>query len=170
MANPSPQHTPTDGLGVAAYVHVTGTGVTTSNSAIGTSDNYKPNGNPYSLTLSVSAAGGHAATCQLTASLVDVSNTAYSPTGSFVYHSDNNPSSGSPSWYRPSVGSAGGSQAYSGDVASISSSGLITALNPGMAKIFIYFPTFDNTLGNMTGNYPVPQESIFAAINVQVIP
>ena len=28
MANPNPQHTPTDGLNVAAYVHVAGTNLT----------------------------------------------------------------------------------------------------------------------------------------------
>lgn len=188
MANPSPQHNPTDGLGVAAYVQVTGTGIT--NRAGGglttgtemTGAGY-PNGQgiggvastnhpvaQYALSLSVSASGGLAATCQLTTVLKDVANTTYSTSnsGNTVYKSYNNPAAGSPSWYRPSPGTTGGTTGnttYNASVASVSSTGLITALFPGQAIIEVQFPTFDNVMtpedDATTGN---PTQMIYAQI------
>jgi len=73
MPNPNPAHNPTDGLKSASYVHVSGTGVA-ANLSVGAN---KPNPGNYALTLSLSAAGGHAATCQLSPSLVDVANTSF---------------------------------------------------------------------------------------------
>lgn len=151
MANPNPQHNPTDGLGVAAVVQVSGTGITAEH----TPATGAPNPGPYSLSLNV---GGtpNPTTCQLTASLVDVNNTAYSPVGSFVYKSYNN--------FTATESAFAG---YSGKIASVSGSGLITALSPGQAIIEVQFPTFDNTLGNdaNTGN---PDEMVYAQIIVQV--
>ena len=87
MANPNPQHVPTDGLGVAAYVQVTGTGIT--NPSGGTNTHPGSNGNngqgigataggtfpnaQYALTLSL----GGTNTCQLTTVLKDVQNNTY---------------------------------------------------------------------------------------------
>jgi hypothetical protein len=175
MANPTPQHNPTDGLGVAAYVHVTGSGVgsigaTFSGQGNGASSSGVLPNAQYGLILSLSSAGGKSNTCQLTASAVDAKNNAYSTVGSFVYKSYNNPSNGSPSWYKPSRGSSTGNSVsnYNDNVASVSSSGLITAIAVGQAIIEVQFPTFDNTIGNdaNTGN---PDEMIYAQIVVEVI-
>lgn len=163
MANPNPQHNPTDGLNVAAYVQVTGTNITncasggltvateaTANDTTGlngqgygavASTNH-PNAQ-YTLQLSLSSKtiGGtsYAKTCQLTTVLKDVANTTYTPVGSPTYKSYNDPDAGSPSWFKPSP-FAGYSD---GSVASVSSSGLITALALGQAIIEVQFPTFD---------------------------
>ena len=163
MANPNPQHNPTDGLNVAAYVQVTGTNITncasggltvateaTANDTTGlngqgygavASTNH-PNAQ-YTLQLSLSSTtiGGtsYAKTCQLTTVLKDVANTTYTPVGSPTYKSYNDPDAGSPSWFKPSP-FAGYSD---GSVASVSSSGLITALALGQAIIEVQFPTFD---------------------------
>jgi hypothetical protein len=188
--NPSPQHTPTDGLGVAAYVQLSGSSGSSVIEAVGTAfpgqgngasaSGTKPNAQ-YGLTLSVSGAGGYASSLAATASLVDAQNNPYDPSDldQFTAISYNNPSAGSPSWYRPSPGSSGGSSAYDADVASISAAGIsgstssvtITALNPGWAVCEVAFATFDNTLGN-TAQPPADQPvmKIFVQVLVQVIP
>jgi hypothetical protein len=170
VSNPNPQHNPTDGLGVAAYVQVTGTNITncsgggltpatesTANDSRGLNGQgygavagvrATPPGTSYpnaqytlQLSLGSKTYGGVAyfSTCQLTTVLKDVANVTYSPAGSPTYKSYNDPDAGSPSWFRPSV-FAGYSD---GSVASVSSSGLITALAVGQAIIEVQFPTFD---------------------------
>lgn len=172
MANPIPQHNPTDGLGVAAYVHVSGTGIGATSQLPGqgngaSSSGVLPNAQ-YSLLLNVSGSP-NPSTCQLTATAVDAKNNAYSTVNSFVYKSYNYPLAGSPAWYNPKRGSSTGNSVsnYNDNVASVSSSGLITAVAPGQAIIEIEFPVFDNTLGNQpnTGN---PYEMIYAQVIVQV--
>ena len=199
MANPNPQHTPTDGLGVAAYVTLSGSSGSSViyNSSGGANKSNGNNGQgigpgtaasghfpvaQYSLTLSVSAAGGYASSLAVTAALVDVGNNAYTPVGTIVAKSYNNPSAGSPAWYNPS-NFAG----YSADVASVSESGVsssnevftITALNPGQAIVECAFPTFDNTLGNQEPQSPPsppnpetlnPLMAIYAQVVVTVLP
>jgi hypothetical protein len=59
-----------------------------------------------------------------------------------VYKSYNDPQAGSPAWYRPSNGTAG-PETYNANVASVSSTGLITGLAVGQAIIEVQFPTFD---------------------------
>lgn len=188
--NPSPQHTPTDGLGVAAFVHLSGSSgssVIESNGAAfpGQGNGASASGvNPvaqYGLTLSVSASGGYASSLAALASLVDVKNNPYVPSDldQFTAISYNNPSAGSPAWYNPSPGTSGGSTAYNADIASASAAGIsgstssvtITALHPGQAIIEVAFATFDNTLGN-TAQPPADQPvmKIFAQVVVQVIP
>jgi len=88
MANPSPAHNPTDGLGSAVYVQLSGTNVTPY---LTPSANH-PNPAHYSVTLSLSGAGGFASSVVITPSLVDVSDAAYAATAaSWVYNSYNNP-------------------------------------------------------------------------------
>ena len=189
--NPNPQHVPTDGLGVAAYVQVTGTNLSNrANGGLTVATEATPNdttglngqgigavastnrpGAQYELVLSLSGAtiGGtvYASTCQLTTVLKDVANVTYSPVGSPVYRSESNPSAGSPAWYKPS-NFAG----YTPDVASVSSSGLITALAKGQANIEILFPTFDNTesaQGEPFENVTDPNDMIYARVLVNVV-
>lgn len=192
MANPSPQHTPTDGLNVAAFVQVTGTNVVNNSGGAGSAQGTTgfplgqgigaaPSANhpvaQYALTLSLSAATvngvSYAATCQLTTVLKDVANTTYTPSGSPVYRSYGDPGNkagSAPAWYNPSNFSG-----YHADVASVSSSGLITARNIGQTVIEVAFPTFDNTLGNDpnasgdAGMAGEPKNFIYAQINVYVI-
>ena len=196
MANPNPQHNPTDGLGVAAYVQVTGTNVTnrsggagaaqgTAGVPLGQGIGAAPSTNhpvaQYALTLSLSAATvngvSYAATCQLTTILKDVKNNTYSTsnTANTVYKSYNDPAAGSPSWYRPSPGLSGngklGTQvAYNANIASVSSTGLVTAISEGQAAIEIQFPTFDNVMtpedNTETGN---PTQMIYVQVLVTVI-
>jgi len=189
--NPNPQHNPTDGLGVAAYVTVSGSN---GNSVINNSSGgaNKTNGNngqgigpgtaasgnfpvaQYSLTLSVGANGGYETALVCLATLKDVGNNAYSPVGSIVVKSYNNPSAGSPTWYNPS-NFAG----YSADVASVSDTAsisvgsesfVITALNPGQAIVEVQFPTFDNTNGDAGNEQENPIDMIYVQIVVTVIP
>ncbi len=197
MANPNPQHNPTDGLGVAAYVQVTGTNVKnranggltvategTANDTTGlngqgygavASTNH-PNAQ-YQLQMSLSAKtiGGtaYAATTQLTTVLKDVANSTYTPVGSPVYRSYNDPANkagSAPTWYRPSNFGT-----YDANVASVSSTGLITARALGQAIIEVAFPTFDNTLGNDpdasgdAGMRGEPKNFIFNQIVVNVV-
>lgn len=132
MPNPNPQHNPTDGLGVAAYVVLsggTGSSALTNHSggalAHGSTNAALNGGNgqgigategnagsvatapgfpvaQYAITLSLSGAAGFETTAVLTAALVDVQNNAYTPVSSFTAHSYNDPAAGSPAWYNPS--------------------------------------------------------------------
>ena len=169
MANPNPQHVPTDGLNVAAYVQVTGTNITncagggltiateaTANDTTGlngqgygaVASSSKPVGAvaQYALRLSLSGKtiGGtvYASTCQLNTVLKDVHNAAYTGIQSPTYKSYNDPLAGNPAWYRPSNGQAG-PETYNPNVASVSSAGLITAIAVGQAIIEVQYPTFD---------------------------
>lgn len=209
MANPNPQHNPTDGLNVAAYVQLTGTNLSnranggltvateaTANDttglngqgfgAVGNIAN-RPNAQ-YELVLSLAGKtyGGtvYANTCQLTVVLKDVAGTTYTPVGSPVYFSSADPANkagAAPAWYSPS-NFAG----YDPNVASVSSSGLITARALGQAIIEVQFPTFDNTLSSPQagGTYPAntpgtsgtatpqqsnPNEMIYAQVVVNVV-
>src|SRR5208337_2500653 len=130
MANPNPQHTPTDGLGVAAYVQLSGSSgssVIESNGAAfpGQGTGAVPSGTrpvaQYGLTLSVSSAGGYVNSLAVLADLVDAQNNVYVPSDldQFTAISYNNPSAGSPAWYNPS-NFAG----YSADVASVAVAGI----------------------------------------------
>lgn len=176
MANPNPQHNPTDGLGVAAYVTLTGTGLTNpsggslahpgSNGANGqgigaTSGGVFPNAQ-YALTLSLAGTS----TCQLTTVIKDVQNNTYSQVTAPTYFSYGDPANkaGSPpAWYNPS-NFAG----YDPNVASVSSSGLITARHAGQTIIEVAFATFDNTLGNDGQAQKEPNNFIYAQIIVTV--
>ncbi len=190
MANPNPQHNPTDGLAVAAYVTVTGTNVVNNSGgaaatqgmtgyplgqgigACATSDDPQAQ---YELTLSLGSKTvngvAYSNTCQLTTILKDVLSNTYATSGSVVYHSYGNPVG---AWYNPSNGISGNGLlanqvAYSAVTASVSGSGLVTGLHVGQAVIGVQYPVFDNNLGNEStmGN---PQEMIFAQIVVNVIP
>jgi hypothetical protein len=200
MSNPNPQHVPTDGLNVAAYVQVTGTNISNHNGGgltVATEASYPgtvaapalgqgfgavaSTNHPvaqYFLPLSLSSKTifGVALhnTCQLTTVLKDVANSTY--TGAVntpVYKSYNNPSAGTPSWFRPSVfaDATSTSPAYNTDVASVSGSGLITAIATGQAVIEVQFPTFDDVMTpEQDHDTSDPTMMIYAQVLVQVIP
>jgi hypothetical protein len=191
MANPNPQHTPTDGLGVAAYVTLSGgTGASAISSPSGGTPVHPGavaspiNGQgigataggvfpvaQYAITLSLSAASTYETVAVLTAAAVDVKNNAYSPVSNFTAESYNDPAAGSPAWYRPS-NFAG----YSPNVASVVASGTndatitVTALAVGQAVIEVAFPTFDNTLGTDPQAELEPDNFIYVQVIVTVIP
>jgi len=189
MANPNPQHNPTDGLAVAAYVQVTGTNVTNNSGGagaaqgtvgfplgqgIGAAPSTKHPVAQYELTLSLGSktVNGvvYSNTCQLTTVVKDVANTTYSPVNSPVYKSYGNPVGG---FYNPSNAVSGNGLlanqvAYSALTASVSAGGLVTALHVGQTIVDVQFPVFDNTLGNEStmGN---PKNMIYIQIVVNVI-
>lgn len=135
MANPSPQHNPTDGLGTATQITLTAAAQALTTVIAG---------RVYTVTLSVSATG-FASSTTLTATIKDVGGSAFtSGNGNAVsYKSYNNPSAGAPSWLHLSQFAG-----YAADVASVSTpAGVITALAPGQAVIEAKFPTFDTTDG-----------------------
>ena len=196
---------PTTGVGVAAYVQVTGTNITNrANGGLTVASEATPNDTTglngqgygavastnhpcaqYALTLSLSGKtiGGTAypSTCQLTTVLKDVANsTVTSSNGnSPVYLSRMDPlaANNESAWYKPSpFVPPTSSPAYNGSIASVSGSGLITALANGQAIIEVQFPTFDNTLGNQTGGTTNPNpdaysplQMIYAQILVNVV-
>ena len=180
MANPSPQPTPTSGVGTAAYVQVSGTNLGNCSQPVGGAGQGTgaiPSANhpvaQYALTLSlasktISGVAYHN-TCQLTTTIKDVANTTFSGTNSPVYKSYANPSGG---FYNPSVFTPpSGSPAYSGQIASVSGGGLITALAVGQCIIEVQFSTFDDvqTPATNTGTAN-PWQMIYAQIVLNVVP
>jgi hypothetical protein len=176
MANPNPSHNPTDGLSTAVAVQVSGTGVTALHTP-GAPGTASINAGPYSVTLSVSAAGGNASSVVLTPVLVDAKNNSYSATSaSWVYRSYNDPqiTESTFSSLSPSV-------SYTAKVASVGASGAstvtVTALAVGQAIIEVEYPTFDNTEGSITvGNLggasagtTVPKDAIYTQVIVTVV-
>lgn len=57
-------------------------------------------------------------------------------------------------------------------VATVSSTGLITAVKPGGVEVEVSFPTFNNTSGTAGTTFGggVPLNKIYATVNVQVVP
>jgi hypothetical protein len=181
MANPSPAHNPTDGLGSAAFVQMSGTGVT----AVLTPSANHPNPAHYRVNLSVSGANGVPSSVVVTPSLVDVANTAYGSTAaSWVYRSYNDPQvteasfqtgPGNPTnlWPKPT---------QTAKLCSVGASGAatvtVTALSPGKAVVEAVYPTFDGSIGSITvGNEggpsagtTVPKDEIFSALHVTIFP
>jgi hypothetical protein len=152
MANPNPQHNPTDGLGVAAVVLLTATPVvlTKVGSQVAVNAGTTPGGHQYAVTLSLA----NSATTTLTEVLTDVKGNTYTRVGAAVYKSYNDPAF---TGYNPSNAISGNGLlanqvAYSALVASVgASSGVITALHVGQAIVEAQFPTFDSTTGIATG-------------------
>jgi hypothetical protein len=128
-------------------------------------------GNQYGLTLSVSAAGGFASTCQLTVQATDVAGKAVADTGvEYISYADPTFSG-----FNPSVASATSGfpvpTRSNGVVASVSGSGLITAIGVGQAIIEVQVPFALNTIATQSESYgTVAQEFTYAQIVVQVIP
>ncbi len=199
---------PTSGLGTAAVVTVSGTGLvklgSQLNQADSTAQSAAPSGvqfnawfdagsfpggrafaassgvgatgtaptaggNQYGLTLSLSAAGGFASTCQLTVQATDVAGKAVADTG-VEYISYNDPTF---TGFNPKTASTGFPVPTnnSGVVASVSGSGLITAIGVGQAIVEVQVPFALNTLTAQTESYgTVAANSVYAQVVVQVVP
>ena len=175
--NPNPQHNPTDGLGVAAYVTVLGNNsgpskITKVGSQVALSPGNAVGGNQYACTLSVAGtAAGLAQTEQLAVLVVDVKGNTYSAVNTPTYKCYGTPQNSG--WYNPKPYSdtTSTSPNYNANVANVSSSGLITATAPGQVIVEVQFPTFDNVMtpetDHDTGN---PTQMIYAQIIVTVVP
>lgn len=174
--NPNPQHNPTDGLGVGAYVTILGSPVLTK---VGSSQTLSPGnrvgGTQYALTLSLTGAPSN--TCQLAVLVTDVKGNTYSAVNVPVYKSYGDPKNAAgspPAWYKPSRGTSGaftGNTTYDENVASVSSTGLITARAVGTCVIEVQFPTFDNVQTPETdANTGNPKDMIYSQIIVTVRP
>ena len=197
--NPNPQHVPTDGLGVAAYVVLSGgTGASAlSNPAGGALGHPGAVASPingqgigateggsnsvatapgfpvaqYAITLSLSAAGSYETVAVLTAAAVDAKNNSYSPNGNFTATSYNNPSAGSPAWYHPSNFAGYNPNVCSAAASSTNDATItITALALGQGIVEVAFPTFDNTIGTDAQAELEPQEFVYVQVIVTVIP
>jgi hypothetical protein len=163
MANPNPAHNPTDGLGSAVYVHVTGTnltnrsggGLTVASEATyaGTSaangQGYGAIGNvtnrpnfQYALTLSLSsklvAGVQYSNACTLTTTITDVAGTTYSQVGSPTYKT-----------LCPQSAPLRPSSTNSPDIIATCSSNVVTAVAVGQVVLEVTFPTFDQVGGNV---------------------
>jgi hypothetical protein len=196
MANPNPQHNPTDGLAVAAYVQVTDERNLLRNTSLGTAKVQGTTGGPlgqgvgagtgaanypqcqYELTLSLGSKTvngvAYFPTSQLTTVVKDVANTTYTPrVGSPVYKSYGDPVG---AWYNPSNGISGNGLlanqvAYSALTASVSGSGLIAALHVGQCIVEVQFPVFDNVMTpEADADTSDPTQMIYVQIVVNVIP
>lgn len=152
MANPNPQHNPTDGLGVAAVILLAGSpALSKVGSQVAQNAGHTPGGHQYAVSLAMNA------TCQLTPQAVDVLGNDYTPDGSFSYVSYNDPASRGPAYKPSNFGS------YDASIASVSDSGLITALVVGQAVIEVSLPTFDNT-------ETAPADKVYSQVLVTVTP
>lgn len=181
MANPSPAHNPTDGLGSAVKVTLAGTGLVRADNG-GTVSGYF--GNEYKVSLSLAGTS----TVVVTPALFDSGNNSYSPTAtSWVYRSYNDPqiteatapaASGSTS-ANPTLSPT---PTRTAKIASVGASGAssvtVTGLSVGQAVIEVLYPTFDNaegsvTVGNLGGasaGTTVPKDAIYATLIVTVGP
>lgn len=164
-----PSSNPTTGVGVAAYLQATGTNVTNPGGQSGQGNGASPSSNhpvaQYYLPMSLSSAGSLHATTQLAVTARDVANSSQGDvTSTAKYKSYNDPAAGSPAWYNPS-NFAG----YNASVASVSSTGLITAIAVGEAIIEVQYPTFANTEGTSSGTGD-PIDMITVQIKVVVQP
>jgi len=189
--NPNPQHVPTDGLGVAAYIRCSGTNLTnrangglTVAGEANANDTTGLNGQGYGAvqssnhpvaqyhliaSLSGKTIGGTAYTAAntITAALYDAKNNSYSPADAtkFTVKSWNNPNAGTPSWYRPSPFGS-----YTADVVSISNSSgtlTVTGLALGQGVVEVRFPTFEETWNEDSSS--LPEDFIYAQIVVDVV-
>ena len=112
-------------------------------------------GNPqYGLTLSLSATGGFASTCQLTPTVYDDLGNVQSQTQTVTYKSLNGPTG---PFFNPSpLGNTGypvTDYTGAGKVASVSSSGLITALAKGQAVIEVSYPYVTQVTGSAAATF-----------------
>ena len=149
----------------------------------------------YGLTLSLSGKTVNgvvlASTCQLTTTILDTQDNTVAQ-GSlnpvFVSYADptstTNVGSGGNANWKPSTASTGFPLPtnFNGQCASVSSTGLITAISVGQALIEVQYPFASNTLANMgaagfggslaggDSQDPVARQEIYAQVLVQVIP
>ena len=134
--NPNPQHIPTDGLGVAAKIALSGgTGASALSTIVAARE--------YAITLSVSATGTYETAAVLTAALQDIKAMLIRPrhqTASLLGPRTTRPRV-SPAWYHPSAFAG-----YNADVASVAVSGgqpnatvTITARNAGTSDCSFSF-------------------------------
>lgn len=172
---------PTSGIGVAAYVQLSGTNLV----ALETVSASHPNPGPYSLTLSLSSVSPYSNTCVITPITVDAVDTTVSSTAA--------------SWAAQSFGSYVGTEASvytgtlnganiapkptsTGKIASIAGTGTnsitITAVAKGQCVCEITYPTFNNTetgkvvstgIPPVSNNVTIPNDSIAAQVIVTVI-
>jgi hypothetical protein len=168
--------TPTNGVGKALFVKLSGTKVSNANPE--TSSGALVGGNnTYKVTLSVAnsnATTGVYGTVAVTASLYDLAGTFQSIAGSVTAISYNflpTASNGTQESYpvpNATVGAVAsvGSVTYSGSVASA----VITPLNPGQAVCEFEYPFAGNSEGLIGGSLPLQNDMVYAQILVTVVP
>lgn len=163
--NPNPQHTPTDGLGVAAKITV--------GSASGGTLAAIVAGREYTWSMSL-ALGAQTATL----AIKDIAGNAYSPSGNCSAVALCAPATSG--YFKPSnFTSSAPAISYNAHVATVAVSSTndttltVTPVAVGQCVVEISFPTFDNTVTGQGSPYDgfTPQnDKIFALINLTVTP
>jgi hypothetical protein len=143
MANPNPQHNPTDGLGTAVAITLTDSAakMTKVGSQVALSPGNRIGGHQYALTMSVTGVGAEA-TEKLVGVVVDVKGLTFaSGNGNVVkYRVYESPANGANSG-KEIVNVTNSAQNP------IANSCDMIALNVGQAIVEAYFPSFDTTDG-----------------------
>ena len=173
----------TSGAGIPSWISLSGTGIANANP-----ESSAPNGvtaggnNTYAETLSLSSAGGHASSVEVTAQLVDNlnANQSVSPQTPEAnsYNAYPTSSSGTQESY-PTPRATIGEVATVGSVTNSGSgsfSATVTAENEGQAVVEFAYPAFGNSVGSI-GSGPVsgsntlnwPKNMIYAQLLVNVV-
>ena len=172
--------TATSGLGIPAFIELSGSGVSNANPETPSGALVGGN-NTYEVTLSLSSAGGHSSTVSVTAELFDLAGTEQlSPQTAFAnsYNAQPTSSSGTQESY-PVPKATVGQVATVGSVTNAGSgtfSATVTAENEGQAVVEFAYPAFGNSVGSI-GSGPVsgsntlnwPKNMIYAQLLVNVV-
>ena len=166
---------PTNGIGKALFMKLSGVGVTNANPET-PSGTLVGGNNTYKVTLSVahSISAGVSATVAVTASLFDLAGTFQSIAGSVTAISYNflpTASSGTQESY-PAPNATVGAVASVGAVSISASAGVatITPLNPGQAVVEFEYPFASNSEGLTGGSLQQQNDMVYSQVLVQVVP
>ena len=173
--------TQTTGLGIPAFIELSGTGIVNANPETPSGALVGGN-NTYEVTLSLSSAGGHSSTVSVTAALYDLGATEQTSSPQTAYANSYNAyptsSSGTQESY-PTPRATIGEVATVGSVTNSGSgsfSATVTAENEGQAVVEFAYPAFGNSVGSI-GSGPVsgsntlnwPKNMIYAQLLVNVV-
>ena len=173
--------TQTTGLGIPAFVTLTGTGVSNANPET-PSGSLAGGNNTYQVTLSLSSAGGHSSTVSVTAHLKDLGGNAMASSPKTPqansYNAQPTTSSGTQESY-PVPNATVGQVATVGSVTNNGDgtfSATITAQHEGQAVVEFAYPAFGNGEGtissgpvNGTNQLTWPNDMVYSQILVNVV-
>ena len=173
--------TATSGLGIPAFIELSGSGVSNANPETPSGALVGGN-NTYEVTLSLSSAGGHASNVSVTAALYDLGANEQTSSPQTAYANSYN---AEPTSYSGTIESYPAPKAQVGEVATVGSvtnsdsgsfSATVTAENEGQAVVEFAYPAFGNSVGSI-GSGPVsgsntlnwPKNMIYAQLLVNVV-
>ena len=170
----------TSGVGIPAFVELSGSGVSNANPET-PSGSLVGGNNTYKVTLSLSSAGGHSSTVSVTGTLFDLAGSAQgSSPKTFTavsYNAEPTSSSGTQESY-PVPNATVGQVATVGSVTNAGNgtcSFTTTAQHEGQAVVELQYPAFGNGETNYFGagsgspSLPLQNDNIYSQILVQVV-